>query len=849
MYAFLQFASRLWLALAAACAHADTPALPSNTIADDVIEEVRVVGERLRFGVDGEFEPDVVYDQAALRALAVSSIAELLEELAPELDSGRARGRGRPLYLVNGQRIGSFREIWRFPREAVARVEVYPEPVALQYGARPDQKVINFVLRERFRATWLLASGGASAAGDGETTRGSVGHLRIRQGKRWSLSIERDAQQPIHESDRSVSDRVASRPSSRSGNVFATAGGEIDPTLSQLAGEPVTAATLPADFQDGAGALTLTDLLPTANSPRSVDEASTRTLVARQLTQTVGASYALPVSAAINASFSAEFSRSDLDSEQGLATLGYPVPAAHPLSPFDAAVDVRRSLQATLQREQTTEAFEAHATLNGRLGTGSWNWLNSYNYSDRDVWSDRTASADTFTEAVAALDASLSPFGPPAAFALVSERDVTRTHEWVSRLLLRGSLGQTRHGPILASAGVAFNRLDRSSRSALQNLVTDSDLRRDLGTLQLSLDAPLYESERWGRLSLNLNSEYEDYSDFGVLSALGGEFTWRPSRFLRLTLSHTREDGAPGMEQLGDALSRIPNRRVFDPLTGESVLTTVLTGGNATLRADTRRLSSVNVRIEPFDTHNLALTLDYTASETDDPILSFPAPNAELEALFPQRFTRNPSGTLIEFDSRPINLERERRRELRSGIRYSRPLRSNASQPGGASRGSGRGGRLRLALFHTYVLQDDLTLGPATQPIDYVGISNSGRARSGAQHEVMLRGSYSNRGWAARFNLSWQDRTSTLPGFAGVLRTDDLLTLNLKLVYSFRERSPLVQRYPFLRSARVRLRVENLFDEKPRVVDAFGVTPAGSSPDERDPLGRMVTLELRKLLR
>ncbi|WP_333951731.1 hypothetical protein [Sphingomonas aerolata] len=56
------------------------------------------------------------------------------------------------MVLLNGRRISSFSEIRDIPTEAIQRVEILPEEVALKYGYRADQKVVNFVLRRRFRA-------------------------------------------------------------------------------------------------------------------------------------------------------------------------------------------------------------------------------------------------------------------------------------------------------------------------------------------------------------------------------------------------------------------------------------------------------------------------------------------------------------------------------------------------------------------------------------------------------------------------------------------------------------------------------------------------------------------------
>ena len=80
----------------------------------------------------GDIPPEIQLNQADIRAYAVSSVADLLTELAPQTGSGR--GSGMPVVLLNGRRISSFAEIRDLPTEAIERVDILPEEVALKYG-------------------------------------------------------------------------------------------------------------------------------------------------------------------------------------------------------------------------------------------------------------------------------------------------------------------------------------------------------------------------------------------------------------------------------------------------------------------------------------------------------------------------------------------------------------------------------------------------------------------------------------------------------------------------------------------------------------------------------------------
>ena len=115
-------------------------------------QEVIVTGQRLRGEVAGNVEPEVRLNEEQIRAYGASSIGELVDALAPQTRSGRGRQSGPPIVLLNGQRIGGFGEIRELPPEAIERVDILPEEVALSYGYRADQRVMNIVLKENFRA-------------------------------------------------------------------------------------------------------------------------------------------------------------------------------------------------------------------------------------------------------------------------------------------------------------------------------------------------------------------------------------------------------------------------------------------------------------------------------------------------------------------------------------------------------------------------------------------------------------------------------------------------------------------------------------------------------------------------
>ena len=125
-------------------------ALPAEEYEDDG-EAIVVTGQRPRGSVIGDIPPENTLNARDVRATGATDINELLEALAPQIGSARGRGGERPILLLNGLRISSFRELRDLPTEAIQRVEILPEEVALKYGYRADQRVVNIILRRRFR--------------------------------------------------------------------------------------------------------------------------------------------------------------------------------------------------------------------------------------------------------------------------------------------------------------------------------------------------------------------------------------------------------------------------------------------------------------------------------------------------------------------------------------------------------------------------------------------------------------------------------------------------------------------------------------------------------------------------
>jgi len=109
------------------------PEAPADDYGDDE-GAIVITGAKAPGSVVGDIPPENTLDARDVRATGATSITELLDALAPQIGSSRGRGGEQPVLLLNGQRISSFREMRDIPTEAIQRVEILPEEVALKIG-------------------------------------------------------------------------------------------------------------------------------------------------------------------------------------------------------------------------------------------------------------------------------------------------------------------------------------------------------------------------------------------------------------------------------------------------------------------------------------------------------------------------------------------------------------------------------------------------------------------------------------------------------------------------------------------------------------------------------------------
>ncbi|KPF80469.1 hypothetical protein IP78_07155 [Brevundimonas sp. AAP58] len=868
--------------------------------ADYVLPEVQVAGTRGR--VQGDIEPEITLDSGQLIAYGATNVAELLEALEPLTRSNRGRGGGGPVVLLNGRRTSGFQEIRTIPFEAIERTEILPEEAALTYGFAADQRVVNIVLKANFTQANTEATYRAPTQGGRNSTEVEGGYFSIVGGNRLNVSLEREHDTALFETERDIVRDPGSQPFDRIGNVAGIPfGSEIDPALSGLAGQTVTIAANP-----GGPNPTLAGFAAGANSPRTGDLTQYRTLLPRGDETTLNASLARDLNETIKGTVSLNLQERTSFSYLGLPGVSLTAPAGRNGSPFSQDVSVFRYIDDpfAVTRDNETQTVNLGLLLDGFLGDWRWSLSGSYDRVETDTTTGRGLDATAAQAAVTA--GTLNPFGDldPSRFTRLIDTANSVSSGGNVEAVFNGDLYALPAGDISATWRVGVDTRDLSSESTRSGVFTARSIGRDRvftsGNLTLPISNGVDVLRPIGDLSVNLNGGYNDASDIGGLTTWGAGLNWSPLDALGIVISYTNEDGAPSISQLNDPVISTPNSAVFDFNTGETVLVTRITGGNPGLTPDNRQVWKAGFNWQA--TSNLTIRSDYTRTTIDGAIVGFPTITPDLEAALPERFTRDAAGRLIQLDARPLNFTQTERSELRSGFNFStsfgqpnfaaaggpgsmgaimfggggggrpqgaggpprgggRPQGAGGPPGGGGGQvrgggGGGRGGgmlpgqgRFNLSVFHTVRFTDEVTIRPGLPVLDLLdGDATAGNGGT-PRNEVQVQGGVFRNGFGAFMNANWRQGSEVDGGTGGsTLNFSDLATVNLTMFADLNQRTAWVERFPILRGSRVSIGIQNLFDSRTEVTSSSGSVPLNYQPDFLDPEGRVVRISLRKIL-
>jgi len=733
---------------------------------DDVGADIIVTAPRLAGSVDVDIPADVVLDEAAIQSYGASSVTDLLSALSAQTRSGRGRGNGPPVVLVNGKRVSGFAEIRDLPSEAIQRVEVLPEDVALRYGFTAEQRVVNFILKDKFSAITLEGEVGAPTSGGRTSMETEAGLVRIGKLGRLNIDTEYTRAGKILESERGI-------------------------------------------IPDGADETAYRTLAP-SNEAFKLNSVLNRT-----------------IAEGVSTTLSLQHDRADTVSLFGIAPGN--VGAIDPLT-----------------RNVRTRAWTGGLTLDGRIDR--FNWTATAN-------GERTTTRTLTDQNVVA----------PSGRDLAKSRLSVGNASWS----VTGPLLELPAGPVTTNIRAGFETRNIDSTSDRAGVQRTASINREDSNVRGNIDIPLTSRRRAvgdaiGDLSINLNGGYRKLSDFGAITAYGYGLNWSPLSGVTLLASMAVDQAAPSSTQLGDPALLTPNALVYDFVRGETAIVALTTGGNPLLRAEERRDMKLGLTYEPQWLDGLTLTANYFRNRSTDPLATFPALTAAVQAAFPSRFTRDGNGQLIAVDQRSINFLASRSEQLRWGLSFQKTFgqpgggagagtgAGRGGAPGGGGRGFGfgrpgsNGGRWSLSAYHTIKFVDEVDIAQGLPTLDLLGGDATGQSGGTPRHAFELEGGWFNKGIGVRVNGAHQTATSVKAG-GSPLRFSDLTTLNLRLFINFEQRKALVEAVPLLKGARLAIRVDNLFNDIQDVRDAGGLVPLRYQPGYVDPVGRTFEISLRKI--
>ncbi|QIQ86697.1 hypothetical protein [Erythrobacter sp.] len=642
--------------------------------------EIIVRAQRLRGQLDVEQAPLLELDEEAIASEGVASISDLIQQIQARTGSARGRGGGgRPVVLVNGIRVGSFREFAQYPPEALARVEVFPEEVAQRFGFPPDRRVINLILKDNYdNAEVELEFEGPSRGGYLQTEQ-ELGYLRIADGGRINANFTARDRSLLTEAERGIIQTPGS--------------------TSDLAGDP--------------------------------DQAEFRSLLADTRSLDANLSYAKAfIDTGVSISANINYERNDSRSLNGLNFVTLTGPGGDSLTRTFGE-------ETPLTQTSASDFLNASGSLSKRVNAFQYTGTFDAGLSETEQVIDRRFDTSALeAQALAgtlALDAPL-PGAVDGGFDVANSRGINAT----TLHTLNGPLADLPGGELMATfdLGYDWQRIETSdTRGNLPVQLTRGDISTGANLVVPITSRRRGFADALGSFTLNLNAGINDLSDFGTLGDYSVGLNWGVTDKLDLSATYIYREVAPGLATLGNPQVVQPNVPVFDLVTGETVLATVTTGGNPDLPAETQTDWRFQANWELPFWENTRFTVEYIRNRSDNVTSGFPQVTPEIEAAFPDRITRDATGRLVALDRRAVSFAETRSDRLqftlgtrgrfggddqrggppgaRGGGDRSGGGRPQGGPPPGASRGGGESGapsadrREQFMAFRTRLCADD----------------------------------------------------------------------------------------------------------------------------------------------
>lgn len=748
--------------------------------------DILVVGTRYTGQVDAAQPPLMTLNEADIATYGAGSLTELIAALSPQTGSGRGRG-GHPVILLGGQRISNFREMRDFPPEAIKRMEVLPEEVALRFGFPPNQRVINFILKDSFAAWTLDGEYNVSTHGDFAASEGKLSLLQINGPSRLNFNAYIEDGTLLTEGDRGLFQPTV--PGDTASALFRSLiaqsrdlgvngswstglgdrglGGSLSVNASFARNDTLSLAGL--DFGDPLERASRTDRLEggAALNKRLGDWLATLTVDGGHIVTD-----SLTDRRVVTAGVAAGQDRARVanDSATSLLTLAGPafrMPAGEVSATFKAGFaytgiasdDTRRSGgTARLKRNDASAGFNIAIPLTSRrdnvlAGFGDF----SVNFS-------------------AGLN-HLSDFGTLS--------------DW--------------------SAGLTWSPFEKLSLQASYLVNEAAPSLGDLGNPSIvSLNVPTYDFARGENVLIAVTS--------------GGNPVLKSERQRDLKFSVNWELPIANSRFVAEYF----RNRSSDVTAAFPLLTPAIEAafpGRATRNA-AGQLIAIDRRPVTFaETSSSRLRYGLNVSGSIGKAAPGQAPGGPMGGPPPGAGRGGPGG----------------------GPGMGRGGGGMGRMMGMMGGGTGQG-RWNLSVYHTLRFSDRVTIATGGQQLDLLGgdsLSGGGVAR----HALELEGGMFRKGFGLRLNGKWSAPTTLkangAPGTSD-LRFGSAFKLDVRIFANLGMQKRLTDMSPFFKGMTLAFQFDNIFDSRQKVTDASGATPFSYLPDFLDPRGRMVGIDLRK---
>ena len=860
--------------------------VPSAATADSAspvrLEEVIVTGSHIR-GARPAGVHVQVHDAEAIERSSFTTVQDFIHSLPQNYQGGggsedyspgelatsnwfsastinlRGLGADSTLVLVNGRRLpasgemGNYTDISLIPQSAIERIEVLPDGASALYGSDAVGGVVNFVLRKDFE-------GAETRLRYGTATRGDMTEQRLSQsfGTHWTgghalVSYEFHHRDLLTYADRPFA--TSSNHSSRGGtdwrDSYASPGNIFDPMTF------LPAYAIPSN-QDGRS-LSVDDLLAGQVNLRDRDPATS--LWPEQDRHSVFTAIEQSISDSVTLFGEASFSDRKMTRLMEATGTVLTVPSTNPfyVNPFgDGPVYVGYSFADILGPTAYEGRVRGGAVATGvRVDFGRWQWQTSASYGrqNSDRWSQEL---DYSAIAVALADSnpstSLNLFGhgagnDPATLAGLSIFSGGRSRSdltYVSSVL---------DGPLAAFAGRTVSlaigadyREDKFQSARKYGADKRGDERHSRGIsaafaeLQVPLVLPSDGIPMLRSVDVSIAGRLDDYEDVG--STFNPKFgvSLSPLEGLTLNTSYGTSFRAPNLIERSREGDLIYAFWVADPaVESGATLALVQFGNHPDLASEESRTWTAGFVLEPTSLPGLTFTANYFDTLFENKI-DRPVHYSLMlrdERLFPALITRNPSAAQIDaLCSQPFYMDSaDQCTPSLIGVMLDWRLQNMASSAvqgfdfsatyaralGDFNLSVGASGAymLKYAYQQTASSPEFDTVDTIGNPTDFRGNLSASLARGGVSGTVNVH-----------YTDSYGNDESMLRS-----RVGSFTTVNLNLAYRFgRSLRPEVSgRYS------LNLHVENLFDRDPPFADTY----YGYDPDNADPKGRMLSLELK----